>query len=176
MMTGVRGGWVILGMVVTWTLVTPVQASEPVVELKRFNLNDLEGVITHDGVELDQAVSSDGGGALRVVASKPTTVRLFEVTDVAVENARLTYEARLRTENVTGQVFLEMWCHFPGRGEYFSRGLVSPLTGTTDWTTEETPFFLKAGEQPDRIKLNVVVNGTGTAWIDDIRLLKGPLE
>jgi len=52
----------------------------------------------------------------------------------------------------------------------------TPLTGTTDWTTEETPFFLRKGENPDNVKLNLVINGKGTAWIDDIRLLKGPLQ
>jgi hypothetical protein len=41
---------------------------------------------------------------------------------------------------------------------------------------EETPFFLKKGENPDNVKLNLVINGKGTAWIDDIRVLKGPLQ
>ncbi|MCH8120599.1 MAG: hypothetical protein IIC00_12845 [Planctomycetes bacterium] len=68
-----------------------------------------------------------------------------------------------------------MWCHFPGRGEYFSKGLMNPLTGTTDWTTEEIPFLLKKGQNPDNVKLNLVIDGKGTVWIDDIRLLKGPL-
>ena len=62
-----------------------------------------------------------------------------------------------------------------GKGEFFSRGLQSPLTGTTNWTTEETPFLLKKGEKPDLVKLNLVINGKGTAWIDDVLLLKGPL-
>ncbi len=75
-----------------------------------------------------------------------------------------------------GQVFLEMWCHFAGKGEFFSRGLQAPLTGTTDWTTEETPFFLKKGENPDNVKLNVVINGKGTAWVDDVKLLRAPLK
>jgi hypothetical protein len=108
--------------------------------------------------------------------TKPTVIRLFEVRDLNVEDARLIYQARVRTENVQGQVYLEMWCHFPGKGEFFSRGLQSPLTGTTDWTTEETPFFLNKGENPDYVKLNLVINGKGTAWIDDIKLLKGPLK
>jgi len=69
-----------------------------------------------------------------------------------------------------------MWCHFLGRGEFFSRGLVTPLTGTTDWTTQEIPFLLKEGENPDNVKLNLVIDGKGTAWIDDIRLLKGLLR
>jgi len=88
----------------------------------------------------------------------------------------LIYQARVRTEGIEGQVFLEMWCHFPGKGDFFSRGLQTPLTGTTNWTTEEIPFFLKKGENPDNVKLNLVINGKGTAWIDDIRLLKGSLR
>ena len=86
------------------------------------------------------------------------------------------YQARLRTEDVQGQVYLEMWCHFPDKGEFFSRSVDTPLTGSTEWTTEETPFSLKKGENPDFVKLNLVFDGTGTVWIDDIRLLKAPLE
>lgn len=152
------------------------RASQRVVELKHFPLNSLEGIITQSGVEIDKNVSSDGKGSLKITALEPSTVRLFEVRDIEVENARLIFQARVRTEGVTGQVFLEMWCHFPGKGEFFSRGLQTPLTGTSDWTTEETPFFLKAGEKPDYVKLNLVINGKGTAWIDDIHLLKGPLQ
>lgn len=44
------------------------------------------------------------------------------------------------------------------------------------WTTVETPFFLQKGQNPDNIKLNLVVNGKGTVWIDDIKLIKGPLQ
>jgi hypothetical protein len=149
---------------------------QEVVELKRFAIDSLEGIITQSGVEFDKEVSSDGKGSLKIVAKEPTVVRLFELGDIDVENARLIYQAKVRTEGVEGQVFLEMWCHFPGKGEFFSRGLQTPLTGTTNWTTEETPFFLKKGENPDNVKLNLVINGKGTAWIDDIRVLKGPLQ
>jgi hypothetical protein len=147
-----------------------------VVELKRYPLDSLEGVITRSGVELDRQVSSDGRGSLRVVAARPTVVRLFETGGLNVEDARLIYQARVRVQDVTGKVYLEMWCHFPGRGEFFSRGLTSPLTGTTGWVSEETPFFLRPGERPDNVKLNLVIDGQGTAWIDDLRLLKGPLQ
>lgn len=153
--------------------------SEPptqVTELRHYPLNDTDGILTRSHVTFDNRISSDGQGALRIDVTKPTVVRLFEVRDLDIENARLIYQAKVRTEGVDGQVFLEMWCHFPGKGEFFSRGLQRPLTGTTDWTTEETPFFLKKGERPDAVKLNLVIDGTGTAWIDDIRLLKGPLQ
>jgi hypothetical protein len=149
---------------------------QEVVELKRFPIDSLEGIITQSGVEFDKEVSSDGKGSLKIVATEPTVVRLFELGDIDVENARLIYQAKVRTEGIEGQVFLEMWCHFPGKGEFFSRGLQTPLTGTTNWTTEETPFFLKKGENPDNVKLNLVINGKGTTWIDDIRVLKGHLQ
>jgi hypothetical protein len=144
--------------------------------LKHYPLDSTEAVLTQSAVTLDRQISSDGNGSLRIDATEPTTVRLFETGDIDIEDARLIYQARLRTENLQGKAYLEMWCHFPGLGDAFSRGLASPLTGTTDWTTEETPFFLKKGENPDNVKLNLVVEGKGMVWIDDIRLLKGPLK
>ena len=166
----------VLGMCVAFILVGCSKAPQEVVELKRFPIDSLEGIMTQSGVQFDKEVSSDGNGSLKIIATEPTVVRLFELVDIDIENARLIYQAKVRTEGVEGQVFLEMWCHFPGKGEFFSRGLQTPLTGTTNWTTEETPFFLKKGENPDNVKLNLVINGKGTAWIDDIRVLKGPLQ
>ena len=51
-----------------------------------------------------------------------------------------------------------------------------PLTGTNDWKYKSTSFKLKAGENPDIVKLNLHVSGKGTVWIDDISLLKRPVE
>jgi hypothetical protein len=158
-----------------FVLVSCSNLSKQPAELRHFPIDSMDGIITRSGVRIDKDISSDGNGSLRITSIKPTVIRLFEIGEIDVENARLTYQARLRTAHVEGQVYLEMWCHFPGKGEYFSRGLKTPLTGTTEWTTEETPFFLKKGENPDNVKLNLVINGKGTAWIDDIRLLRAPL-
>jgi len=165
---------VCVGMI--FVLISCSSPAKQIVELKRFSMDSIEGIITRSNVGIDKDISSDGNGSLKMTSTKPTVIRLFETGDIDVENARLIYQARVRTENVEGKVYLEMWCHFPGKGEFFSRGLQTPLTGTTEWTTEETPFFLKKGENPDNVKLNLVINGKGTAWIDDIRLLKAPLR
>jgi hypothetical protein len=151
------------------------KSTSQVVELKSFPVDNMKGIISQSGVRIDKTVSSDGKGSLRITVSEPTVVRLYEVRDLDIENARLIYQAKVRTEGVEGQVYLEMWCHFPGRGEFFSRGLQNTLTGTNQWVMMETPFFLKKGESPDYVRLNLVINGKGTAWIDDIRLLKGRL-
>jgi hypothetical protein len=149
--------------------------SAQVATITQFPLDSAEGVISQSGVQVDKEVSSDGKGALKITVSEPTVVRLFELGDIDLEDARLVYQAKVRTENVQGQVYLEMWCSFPGKGEFFSRGLATPLTGTTDWSTQQTPFFLKSGENPDNVKLNLVINGKGTAWVDDIQIQQGPL-
>jgi len=147
--------------------------SRKTVELRHFPIDNMAGIITRSNVEIDTTVSCDGKGSLRIAAQEFTTVRLFETGDIDAENATLVYQAKVRTEGEEGNVYLEMLCSFPGKGEFFSRGLMTPITGTTDWTTEETPFFLKKGQNPDNVKLNLVITGKGTVWIDDVRLIAG---
>ena len=144
--------------------------------LRHYSIDSLEGVLTKTGIVFNEEITEDGNGSIRVRADEPGQVPLFETGDIDVENARLIYQAKVRTEGVEGKVYLEMWCRFPGKGEFFSRALQAPLTGNSDWTKQETPFFLKSGENPDNVKLNLVIEGTGTVWIDDIRLIKGPLK
>jgi hypothetical protein len=146
-----------------------------VVELHHFTADNLDGIISRTQTRLDNLISSDGGGSLRIDADGPATIRLYELRNLDIEDARLIYRARLRTENVQGRAYLEMWCVSP-QGEFFSRDLDSPLTGTNEWTTEETPFFIQKGQHADGVKLNLVMEGSGTVWIDDIRLLEGPLN
>lgn len=148
----------------------------PTQELMHYPLDSLDGVISRTGVAFDPALSSDGKGSLHLSASDSTTFRLFETAAVDVENAVLTYQAMVRTKDVQGQVYLEMWCAFPGMGEYFSRGLHSQLSGSQEWNSQETSFLLKKGENPDRVRLNLVMTGPGEVWIDEIHLTAAPLE
>ncbi len=152
------------------------KSSPGVQVLKEFPLDSPEGIIAQSDVQFDKDVSSDGKGSLKIVAKGPLTVKLFEVEGISIDDARLIYEAKVKTEGLEGKAYLEMWCQFPGKGEFFSRGLQSTASGNTGWMTMETPFFLQKDEKPERIKLNLVVDGIGTAWIDHIRLTKGPLK
>lgn len=138
-----------------------------------FPITSLENVITRTGVDLDKDVTSDGNGSLRVVTPGATTVRLFEIEKPDADNVRLIYRAKLRTKEVSGDVYLEMWCRFRGQGEFFSRGLHSPLRGTTEWTSQEVYFLLEKGQNPDLVKLNLVVGGSGTVWVDEVALAAG---
>ena len=133
----------------------------------------LDGVITRSGVEFDPKTTSDGNGSLRLNSKGYTAFRLYEIEDPDVEGAKLVYRARIRTQDVEGRVYLEMWCRFPGQGEFFSRALGAPITGTTEWTSQETPFVLEEGQNPSNIKLNLIVEGPGSVWVDEIVLVKG---
>lgn len=143
-------------------------------ELARYELNSLEGVLTESNVEVDSTVSSDGTASLKITAPGPTIVNLFELGDLDVENAKIVYRAMLRSRKLSGKAYLEMWVHFKDGGEYFSRGLDRTITGTTNWMTMEIMFILEKGQNPDNVKLNLVIEGKGTVWIDDIVILKGP--
>ncbi len=125
--------------------------------------------ITQDGVAVD-------GGGWRIESRDKRTVRLFEVPNPGLEQCILTYRAQMKTEKIQGGAYLEMWCRFPGRGEFFSRGLHHKIRGTTGWASYETPFYLKKDQRPDLIKLNLVFEGAGTAWIKDVELVHTPLK
>jgi len=155
-------------------LVSCSKPSVPEESLFREPVTDLSRVLTKAGVEFDTGTTTDGTGSIKISTVDSTTVRLYEIGDIDVENARLVYRARLRTEGVQGQAYLEMWCRFPGQGEFFSRALHAPLTGSTEWTSQETPFVLERGQNPDHIALNIVISGRGTVWVDDIALIKAP--
>jgi hypothetical protein len=141
-------------------------------ELKHFPIDNLNGIILQSGIQLDKTISSDGKGSIKIAASGPVAVPLYNINDVRIDDAQLIYEAKIKSESLSGQAYLEMWCIFKDKGEFYSRGFDSAIAGTTDWRTIKTVFLLRKNEMPDQIKLNVVVNGVGTVWIDDIHLSK----
>jgi len=143
-----------------------------------YPLDSMERVLTQDGVEFDREISSDGGGSLKIVSDSTdkAVVRLFETGPIGIEYCMLIYSAKLRSEGLLGDAYLEMLCGFEGKGEFFSRDLERSITGTTEWTTVQTPFRLEAGQMPGHVTLNLVIEGTGTVWIDDIKLSSSPLN
>jgi len=141
-------------------------------ELKHFPIDDLTGIVARSGIQLDKIVSSDDNGSIKIEAAGPVAIPLFNIDDVRIDDTQLIYEAKIKSESLSGQAYLEMWCVFKDKGEYYSRGFDSAIAGTTEWQTIKTVFLLRKNEMPDQIKLNVVVNGVGTVWIDDIQLSK----
>jgi hypothetical protein len=125
-------------------------------------------------ITTSQVTPEDGGW--RIARSAAGSVQLFEVPHSGLESAVLTYRARMRAKDVNGKAYLEMWVRVPGHGEFFSRGLAQPLSGTSGWASYEIPFFLnEKGVRADLVKLNVAFEGGGTVWVKDVELLRAPL-
>lgn len=141
-------------------------------ELKHLSIDNLNGSVAQSGIQFDKAASSDGNGSIKIEASGPIVIPLYNIDDVRVDDAQIIYEAKVKSESLNGQALLEMWCVFKDKGEFFSRGFDSVISGTSDWKTIKTVFNLRKGEMPEQIKLNIIVNGAGNVWVDDIHLSK----
>ena len=171
-----RKRWLLYGLeicaasLISLLLLNPLAHGD---ELQKLALDDAASLGT--SVSTDFRIKQEGNGSIRISTVWPTTICLGEVQELNVENARIIYRAKVKSEKLEGAAYLEMWCHVDG-GQYFSRGMNSVVTGTMDWSTLQTPFFLQPGQSAQKATLNIVINGKGTVWVDDVQLLKEPLK
>jgi len=159
---------IIRGLCLLTLLCGPLGAEE----IKRMSLDDAAALGTT--IQTDLAEKTEGRGSVRITTRHPTTVCIGEVEGLDVENARLVYAAAVKSD-LAGSAYLEMWA-FVGQGQYFSKGLTDPIEGKSDWKTLQTPFLFKKGQRPKKVTLNLVINGRGTVWIDEVRLHKKALD
>ncbi len=159
-------------ILVILAVVAVVGGSAYAQDLKRLNLDDASVIGTT--IQTDTQVKAEGKGSIKVTTQWPTTICLGEVTGLNVEDAKLVYKAKVKSD-LEGTAFLEMWAHVGG-GQYFSRGMNDTVKQKTDWKIIQTPFLFQKGQKPDKVTLNLVINGKGTVWIDDIILSKEPLK
>lgn len=124
-------------------------------------------------IATDNVSAVDGGWTIAVDGERSTP--LFEVPLGNVESCVLAYRAEIRPDTLAGKAYLELWCRVPGKGEFFSKGLHGTVAGTADWSQVEVPFYLKAGQMADLVKLNIYAEGTGQVHIRSIQLLTTPL-
>jgi len=140
--------------------------------LLRLNLDDASAVTPNIQIDLKEKV--EGKGSIKITTQWPTTICLSEVVGPDIENAMLVYSAKVKTD-LDGNAYLEMWAHIGG-GQYFSKGMNDSVSQKTDWKTIKAPFMFQKGQKPDKVTLNLIINGKGTVWIDDIVLAKEPLQ
>ena len=149
---------------------SPAQAQE----LKRISLDDASGLGLQ--IQSDSTVKAEGKASIKITTKWPTTICLAEVPGPDIENAMLVYKAKVKSDfQGQGTAFLEMWAHVGG-GQYFSRGMNDVVQGKSDWKTIQTPFMFQKGQKPTKVTLNIVINGPGTVWVDNIVLSKEPLK
>jgi hypothetical protein len=141
-------------------------------ELKKLGLDDASLIGTT--IQTDSQVKAEGKGSIKITTRWPTTICLGEVSGLDVENSTLIYRAKVKSD-LDGTAYLEMWVHVGG-GQYFSRGMNDVVSQKTDWKTLQTPFMFQKGQKPDKVTLNLIINGKGTVWVDDVVLSKERLK
>jgi hypothetical protein len=157
-------------LLVSWVLCFSGASAEVIKELALDDTDSLGTVIDND-----DSVKTEGSHSMRIRTLWPTTICLGEVTGLDIDESTLIYQAKVRSELVEGVAYLEMWCHVDG-GKYFSRGKNAVVRGSRPWHTLETPFFLQQGQKVEKVTLNVVIEGTGTIWLDAVTLIRQPLQ
>ncbi|RJP34189.1 MAG: hypothetical protein C4527_02775 [Candidatus Omnitrophota bacterium] len=119
-------------------------------------------------------VAADDPNSLKISynGNQALSIPLYTIPLKDIDNCTLLYNAEIRAESVSSKAYIEMLCLFEGGKEYFSRALDNALTGTGDWRSVKTPFFLKEGEQPSAARLGIRMEGPGTVWIRNLQLLQ----
>lgn len=175
------GGNVKIGQKVLWILMLTAcamvsgckkKAPDPPSQIDSRACDSLDGVVMKDRMSLDNQVFCEGKGSLKVTAEMPTTFQLYEIPYPPAENADLVCKAKVRGQDLAGGVALQMVVVFPSGGEVPVQGAsVSP----TDWQEAQVTASLPPGQKASKVRVNLIFDAMGgSAWIDDIRLVKVP--
>ena len=141
-------------------------------DLRKLSLDDASVIGTT--IQTDTQVKAEGKGSIKITTQRPTTICLGEVARLDIENAKLVYKAKVKSD-LDGTAYLEMWARVGGR-QYFSRGMNDVVSRKSEWKIIQTPFLFQKDQRPEKVTLNLVINGKGTVWIDEIVLSKQPLQ
>jgi hypothetical protein len=107
---------------------------------------------------------------------QPRTVTILTIDAPRITGSRYAITGQVRYEGVEGAGCLEMWSHFPGGGQYFSRtlaetGPMMKLQGTSGWRSFTLPFDATgAASAPSRLVVNVVLPGRGVVTLGPLSL------
>src|ERR1043165_441163 len=117
---------------------------------------------------LVKAVAGDGGW--RFDFDKAGDYDLFDVPVTPPGPGKYVCKLEIKSANVEGTCQLYVW-HFhqglPGRFWFGSTGGKIP-----DWSSRQgSCVFLKTKEQPEKFRLSIRMEKTGTVWIRDVQFL-----
>jgi len=145
-----------------------------------FPVNSLNRVISKFNLKLDNEVSYDGLSSIRVDSKDTTTAYIFVLYDIPVKRAKLTWEAYCKSEDLKGKAFLEMGVQISKKYrkelESYLHQSKDFLRGTTNWQKIKVEFLVLENLKVDVVQLNLIIEGEGTVWIDQVRFTVLPIR
>jgi hypothetical protein len=173
----------VLGMAMLMTCVEGAPAQDAAVPLRVVRWSELKEQGT---LQTGEVVEQDGPhtGVLKIAhpGPGPAVIQLAEITGPGITAQQYALSGQVRYENVGGTGFLEMLSYLPDGNWFFSRtlGQVGPmqsLAGTSTWRDTQLPASLgtdPAVPRPNRLVLNLHLEGPGTVYLSDFTLTHLP--
>lgn len=147
-------------------------------EIMDLPITSAEDIVSNGTAQIDPSNEN----ALLVNSSGKTVVELFNLEGSGLGDKKLTYSARIRsedlkaTEGTRGIAYLELTVTFPDGGELVADGPRVPISGTTQWRSADTDLYVDKGGDPESVTLDLIVEGQGKVWVSDVRLSTRPLR
>jgi signal peptidase I len=126
-----------------------------------FLMSELKDMLKEHGEQDPEVIAQRARIEARArFVSQPRVVRFYEVPNPNVEDCTVLYRAKLKSNDLEGRAYLEMWCRFPGMGEAFSRGLDQTISRiTTSSIYGDTAAGVIAAVQAKKMGKSVVLVG-----------------
>jgi hypothetical protein len=147
-------------------------------EIASFRLNTMNGILATANASIDESQSADSTskGALKIEAPSSMTVKLVQTGPLNVNDVTLIYRATFRSKELSGRAYLLMTVRWADSLETFARGFEQAIIGSVPWVTEDITYNVERKKKVDNVTLGMVIEGTGTVWVNDVKLLKTTLK
>jgi len=124
---------------------------------------------------------ANGKTEIQITGPTLEPVTILIANDPQIPSPHYKLRGKIKYENVETIGadrcgYVEMWNHFPDGGMYFTRtlataGPLARLEGTSDWRIIELPFQSQPGKLPNKLIVNVILPGKGTATLGSLTLM-----
>ncbi len=147
---------------------------EPPKEIQFFNCDTLDGVLTEGVAVVDTQNPAEGTGSLKIASAQPVTLPLFEIK-LPGDGAKFTLQYKMKVKDYSGDAYGQMDFNYGSGGKQSPNNYPSAMGGTSDWQQREISYTVQRGQKVSSIVFSLILNGSGTVWVDDVHLIRAPL-
>lgn len=148
--------------------------AEPPKQIDFISCDDTERILSSDLVTVDKASAAEGAGCLKMVVDQPTTLSLAEFKFPG-EGAKYTVQFKMRVKDFLGDAYGQMNVNYASGGKQEIKNYQNAIGATSDWVPMELSWVVQKGQKVDSLTLYAILGGSGTVWVDEIRLIRAPL-
>ncbi|MEZ0276387.1 MAG: serine/threonine-protein kinase, partial [Roseimicrobium sp.] len=122
-------------------------------------------------ISTDSGITKDGHGSLKIEAPQGATLTIAEQDGLETPpGGTIWCRAHLRCEGISGRAFLMVHLETASGALLYSKGEPQSVSGTEDWREVLIPIRLDAQSSIKKVRVNLIVQGPGTVWVDDIQI------